>query len=247
MKAVVLAGGRGTRLAPYTTVLPKPLVPVGEVPILEIVLRQLIAAGITDVTLSLGHLAELIQAFLSQRKALADRLNLSFLVEDEPLGTAGPLRRIEGLDSTFLVMNGDVLTTLDFGRLIAFHREQGAALTIAGHQKCVKIDLGVLQLDAGGTRVEGYAEKPEHLYPVSMGVYVYEPRALAAIPPEGHYDFPELVLKLIAQGEAVACYRNDDIWLDIGRPSDHARAGEVFAAHRDAFRMADLSGRTGGA
>jgi NDP-sugar pyrophosphorylase family protein len=240
MKAVILAGGRGTRLAPYTMVLPKPLVPVGDIPILEILLRQLIAAGITDVTLSIGHLADLIRAFFTHHTRLTSRLDLHFVVEEEPKGTAGPLTQVPGLAETFLVMNGDILTTLDFHKLIAFHREQRAILTIAGHRKKVTIDLGVMQLDPAGCRVLGYIEKPDQEYPVSMGIYVYEPRALDYIPRGRYFDFPSLVLTLLAQKEKVACYRSDDIWLDIGRPADYENAREVFEQRREEFRLADL-------
>jgi NDP-mannose synthase len=240
MKAVILAGGRGTRLAPYTVIFPKPLVPVGDMPILEILLRQLIAAGITDVTLSIGHLADLIRAFFTHHAKLTSQLDLRFVVEEEPTGTAGPLTQVPGLAETFLVMNGDVLTTLDFDKLIAFHREQKAILTIAGHIKKVKLDLGVMQLDSAGCRVLDYIEKPDQEYPVSMGIYVYEPRALDYIPRGRYFDFPSLVLALLAQKEKVACYRSDDLWLDIGRPADYENAQEVFVQHRKEFRLADL-------
>ena len=239
MRAVILAGGRGTRLAPYTTVLPKPLVPVGEMPILEIILRQLVGAGFTAATLAVGYLAELIQAFFINHKTLSDRIEMDYFVEEQPMGTAGALTKIQGLNETFLVMNGDVLSTLDFNKLIAFHKEQKAILTIAGYQKKVKIDLGVLEFDSTGELVTGYNEKPEYVYPVSMGFYVYEPEAIGYIPPNQYFDFPDLVLKLIGAGQKVACYKNNDIWLDIGRPEDHAQAQEIFETHRSEFRLAE--------
>jgi NDP-sugar pyrophosphorylase family protein len=235
MKAVILAGGKGTRLAPYTSVLPKPLVPVGEMPILEIVVRQLIAAGFDEIVITLGHLGELIRAFFLAQKRLSAQVRIRFVQEEEPTGTAGSLTLVPGLDETFLAMNGDVLTSLDYRRLLAFHREHGAALTIAGYRKEVRIDLGVLELDAAGTRVQGYVEKPRFEYPVSMGVYVYEPRALAHIPRDAYFDFPSLVLKLLEAGESVACYPSEDLWLDIGRPDDHAQAQRLFEERRQAF------------
>ena len=197
MKAVILAGGRGTRLAPYTTVLPKPLVPVGNIPILEVIIRQLIASGFDSATLTLGHLGELIRAYFAAQKTLSRQINLQFVDEEQPTGTAGSLRLIPDLPDTFLVMNGDVLTTLDYPSLINFHRESGAWLTIASHQKQVNLDLGVLQLQGG--EVVGYIEKPQYVYPVSMGIYVYDRRALEYIPPNQHFDLPELVLQLLAQ------------------------------------------------
>jgi NDP-mannose synthase len=240
MKAVILAGGRGTRLAPYTTVFPKPLVPVGDMPILEIVIRQLVAAGFTQVTLSLGYLGELIKAFFAAHKRLASMIDIQFVEEEQPTGTAGSLSLVPGLDKTFLVMNGDVLTTIDFKALIEYHRNSNALLTIAGHRKQVKIDLGVLELDENSGLVRGYIEKPEYTYPVSMGVYVYEPRALKFIPNNKYLDFPSLVLKLLEAGEKVACYESDSIWLDIGRPEDYSQAQQVFEQQCDAFRIAEL-------
>ena len=239
MKAVILAGGRGTRLKPYTTVLPKPLVPVGNMPILEIIIRQLIAAEFTSVTLAVGYLGELIQAFFTNHKKLSSIIDIQYVAEEQPMGTAGPLKKVPNLEETFLVMNGDVLSTIDINKLITFHQEQSAILTIAGYQKKVKIDLGVLNLDSSGRIVIGYDEKPEHIYPVSMGFYVYEPEALDYIPPNQYFDFPELVLKLIESGKKVVCYQNNDIWLDIGRPEDHALAQEVFELHRKQFRLAE--------
>lgn len=235
MKAVILAGGRGTRLAPYTTVLPKPLVPVGDMPILEIVIRQLIRAGFTAITLSIGYLGELIRAFIMARGDLLKAVDISFVEEEKPRGTAGSLALVPDLTSTFLVMNGDILTTMDYRALVAYHKKSGAALTIAGYEKRVKIDLGVLELDARTDQVRGYIEKPEHVYPVSMGVYVYEPEALNHIPKGEYFDFPDLVLRLLAGGKKVACFRSDSIWLDIGRHEDCALAQEVFEKHRQEF------------
>ncbi|MFZ1072653.1 MAG: sugar phosphate nucleotidyltransferase [Verrucomicrobiia bacterium] len=236
MKAVILAGGRGTRLAPYTTVLPKPLVPVGNIPILEVIIRQLIASGFDSVTLTLGHLGELIRAFFAAQKTLSSQIELQFVDEEQPTGTAGSLRLVPNLPDTFLVMNGDVLTTLDFPRLINFHRESGAWLTIASHRKQVNVDLGVMQIQDG--EVTGYIEKPQYVYPVSMGIYVYDRRALEYIPPNRHFDFPELVLQLLAQKKKVACFESDAIWLDIGRREDYAAAQDVFDQNQDQFRMA---------
>jgi NDP-sugar pyrophosphorylase family protein len=239
MKAIILAGGRGTRLAPYTTVFPKPLVPVGNMPILEIIIRQLIAAGFSSITLSLGYLGELIQAFFAHHKKLAQMIDIEFVAEEQPMGTAGSLTLIPNLIETFVVMNGDILTTLDYNALIKHHRQSDAILTIAGHRKRVKIDLGVLKLGEKTHYVCGYTEKPAYDYTVSMGVYVYEPRVIQLIPENSYFDFPSLVLSVLAKGEKVSCYENDDLWLDIGRPEDYAHAQEIFEARRDAFRLAE--------
>ena len=237
MKAVILAGGRGTRLAPYTAVLPKPLVPIGDIPILEVIIRQLIASGFTSVTLTLGHLGELIRAYFAARKALTSRIDFQFVDEEQPTGTAGSLRLVNDLPETFLVMNGDVLTTIDYQKLWDFHRASGALVTIAGHQKPVNIDLGVLRLRDG--EVIDYIEKPRYVYPVSMGVYVYDRRALEYIPAGERFDFPDLVLKLIANRKKVACFESEAIWLDIGRREDYAEAQEIFEKNQPLFRMAE--------
>ena len=238
MNAVILAGGRGTRLAPYTAVLPKPLVPIGERPIIEVIIRQLVASGFTGITVTLGYLGELIRAYFAAHRSLARRVDLRFVDEERPTGTAGSLRLVPDLPETFLVMNGDVLTTLDFVRLMRFHRERGAILTIAGHRKRVELDLGVLELGADGD-VVGYDEKPHWVYTVSTGIYVYDRRALAHIPPDRHFDLPELVLALLAAGQRVACFESDDLWLDIGRRDDYEAAREVFDRERHRFRLAD--------
>jgi NDP-sugar pyrophosphorylase family protein len=232
MKAVVLAGGKGTRLAPYTNILPKPLMPIGDMPILEVMLKQMKRAGITDVVLTVGHLANLLRTFFMDGQQWG--MNISYSYEEKPLGTAGPLSLIGGLDNTFLVTNGDVLTTLDFRELIAFHKAQGGIATIAVHKRQVKIDLGVVQSDSH-QRIIGYIEKPTYDYTVSMGIYVFEPRVLEFIPFNLYLDFPELVLKLIAAGEKVVGYLFDGYWMDLGRPDDYAQAIEDFASMQEQF------------
>ena len=222
MRAVILAGGLGMRLRPYTTILPKPLLPIGDRPILEIILRQLARAGFTDVDLCVGHLGELIRVYFSEGTRMPDGLALDWHWEpDAPLGTAGALRIVPGLDGSFLAMNGDILTTLDYAALMAFHRERGAALTIAMHAKRVDIDLGVLETE--GAAVTAYREKPTLHYDVSMGVYAYDARALAHLP-EGPCPFPDLVWRLLAAGEDVAAYRSDALWYDIGTFAEYERA-----------------------
>ncbi len=230
MKAVVLAGGKGTRLAPYTKILPKPLMPIGDMPILEILLRQMKKAGVDEVILTVGHLAELLKAFFQDGRRLGLKIRYSF--EEQPLGTAGPLSLIEGLDDTFLITNGDVLTTLDLRALIASHRQSGAAATIATHARQVKVDLGVIQFD-GDHEIIGYLEKPRYDFFVSMGIYVFEPRVLEYIPHNTYLDFPDLVLKLIAAGERVKGYPFEGYWQDLGRPDDYEQAVQDFDALRE--------------
>lgn len=221
MRAVILAGGLGTRLRPYTTIIPKPLVPVGDRAILEHIFGRLALAGVNVVELCVGHLGGLIQAYLSQFAKVPDGLAVHYHWEDEPLGTAGALGIVPDLGETFIALNGDVLTDLDYRALLDMHRQSDAALTIAMQCKQVHIDLGVIE-SAGGI-VTGYREKPTLDYSVSMGIYVYEPRALEYLP-SGPCQFPDLVLRLLAANERVAAYPSDAAWYDIGTPIEYERA-----------------------
>jgi len=230
MKAVVLAGGKGARLAPYTRILPKPLMPIGDMPILEILLRQMQRAGINEVILTAGYLGELLRAFFQNGERLGLQIEYSF--EEKPLGTAGPLSLVANrLEDTFLVTNGDVLTTLDLGELIDAHRRSGAIASIASHSRQVKVDLGVLQFN-GSDELKGYIEKPTYDFCVSMGLYVFEPRVLEYIPHNQYLDFPDLVLKLIEDNQRVIGHQFTGYWQDLGRPDDYEQAIQDFDALR---------------
>jgi NDP-mannose synthase len=221
MKAVVLAGGRGTRLAPYTSILPKPLMPVGERSILEIVAEQLEEAGIVDVNFCVGYLSHLIQAVFDNRQN--GHVNITYVREHDALGTAAPLRLVEDLDDAFLVMNGDVLTTLDYRDLVRYHREQDNVMTIATHERAIKVDYGLVHLD-DRSRIRAFEEKPEIVSSVSMGIYVMEPVVLDYIPEGRHFDFPDLVYALLEAGLPIGGYRYEGLWFDIGRHDDYERA-----------------------
>jgi NDP-sugar pyrophosphorylase family protein len=234
LRAIILAGGKGARLRPFTVNFPKPLVPLGDTPVLEVLIRRLIQYGITDITLTLGHLAELVKAYFDHRRGLLEEITLRYVEEEEPTGTAGSLALVPGIEDTFLVMNGDLLTNLDFDALVQFHHEQKAILTIATHTRRVKIDLGVLELN-GDYQVTHYMEKPETTYRVSMGIYVYDPAVLKYIEPGKYLDFPDLVLRLLEKGERVCAFPCDCLWLDIGRPDDYARAQELFSQNKEDF------------
>jgi NDP-sugar pyrophosphorylase family protein len=236
MKAVILAGGKGSRLAPYTKVIPKPLMPIGDMPILEVLLHQIKHAGVNEVILSVGHMASLLRAFFQEGEHMGMRIR--YIYENTPLGTTGPLALIEGLDETFFVMNGDVLTTLDFDDLLRFHRESQAQVTIAMFNREVRIDLGVMELN-NDHQVMGYIEKPTYHFQVSMGIYVFEPSVLKYIPSEQYFDFPTLVLRLIEAGEKVAGYPFDGYWQDLGRPDDYEQAILDFESMRDQFLKGD--------
>lgn len=225
MKAIILAGGKGSRLAPYTKILPKPLMPIGDMPILEVILRQLKCCGMDEVIITVGYLSQILCAFFQNGERLGIKISYSF--EDEPLGTAGPLSLIPELNETFLVANGDVLTTLDFRDLIQAHKRSGAVATIASHAREVKVDLGVIQFD-GSNQVAGYIEKPTYDFFVSMGIYIFEPRVLNYIPHNQYLDFPDLVLRLIEAGECVRGYIYDGYWQDLGRADDYEQAINDF-------------------
>lgn len=228
-RAVILAGGKGSRLSPFTTVIPKPLLPIGDRAILELVVAQLRDLGFTDITLAVGYLAHLVRAVIGDGSQHGVRI--TYQEEREPLGTVGPLATTEGLDSTFLVMNGDVLTALNYRELMDAHRAAGNVLTIASHRRIVHTDYGVLHLgeEAGETKlVAGFEEKPEIPFTVSMGVYVMEPRALDLIEPETPLDLPDLVERLLEAELPVGSYLYDGFWLDIGRHEDYERAVSEF-------------------
>lgn len=228
-RAVILAGGMGTRLSPFTSVLPKPLMPIGDRAILELVVDQLAEHGFREITFCVGYLSHLIRAVFD---ATADRrARIDYVLEERALGTAGPLRRVPDLGDTFLVMNGDVLTTIDYADLIRAHKAAGNVITIAAHERTIKVDYGVLELDArhGDSRlVTGYIEKPEVESQVSMGIYVVEPSALGFIPQDEFFDFPDLVLALLEAGEPVGAYVFDGLWFDIGRIDDYHLANAAW-------------------
>lgn len=229
MKAVILAGGRGKRLAPYTTVLPKPMMPLGEGPVLEVLIHALKARGFDEFVLAVGYMHGLIRAYFGDGEALGVKIRYS--LEDQPLGTAGPISLIDGLDETFLVINGDVLSTLPIDRLLSFHRGHDGLATVAVSHRVQKIDYGVINLE--GQLIREYVEKPSHDYKVSMGIYVFDPGILEWIPRGKHLDFPDLINHLLAAGEKVRAYVSADYWLDIGRPDDYARAQEQFESVKE--------------
>ena len=231
MRAVILAGGKGTRLAPYTTVFPKPLMPIDEMPILEIVLRQLAHHGIRDITLAVGYLAELLMAYCGDGTRFGVKLDYSR--EEMPLGTAGPVSLIPNLNETFLVMNGDLLTTIDYSAMWKYHKHRGAIATLASYNREVKIDLGVIESDQGW--VKDYIEKPVYRYAVSTGIYVFEPAVLKYLEKGKHLDLPELVLRLVRADQKVNIYNFEGYWLDIGRHDDYDSAMQEFSAHRNEF------------
>ncbi len=224
-RAVILAGGKGTRLRPYTTVLPKPLMPIGDYPILEVVVRQLVRHGFDRITMAVNQQAELIRAFCGDGSKW--KTTIDYSLEPSPLGTMGPLRLIPDLPKNFLVMNGDILTDLDYAAFHDEHVTAGALFTISSHRRRQDIDYGVLVTNDAG-RLTGFQEKPTNEYEVSMGVYMVSRRAVDFIAEGRPYGFDALMLDFLEAKEHVAVRRFEGYWLDIGRPDDCARAVEEF-------------------
>lgn len=231
-RVVILAGGKGTRLKPYTAVFPKPLMPLGEMPILEIVLRQLKSSGFEKITLSVNHKANLIQTFFGDGSQFG--LRIHYCVEEKPFGTAGSLSIIEDLTDPFLVMNGDLLTTIDYVAMVRAHIDSGAIATIGAFHRKVKIDFGVLGTNRKG-ELQDYREKPTFKYLVSMGINVFNRSVLKFIPRGQYLDIPTLMMNLRDAGKIVMTYRSNCEWLDIGRLDDYEAAIEIFEQSRDKY------------
>lgn len=231
VKAILLAGGKGTRLRPLTAVFPKPLVPLGHKPIIEVLLSKLKNSGLTDITISTGYLAGLVMAICGDGSKFG--VNIDYIGEDEPLGTAGPISLVENLTEDFVVMNGDLLTTLNFKKMIAYHREQEADVTIGIHRREVKIDFGVVDTEDGVFK--GFREKPTFNFDVSMGFNILSKRILKYVEKNKYLDMPDLILKVHENGGKIGCYYEDCYWLDIGRMDDYAQAQIDFAENEAEF------------
>jgi NDP-mannose synthase len=234
MKAIVMAGGKGSRLYPYSATLPKPLMPLGDIPILELLIRQLRHAGITDVIIAVNHLRHLIEAFFGDGKRFG--VNIQYSLEETPLGTAGPMGAVlDRLGDDFLLMNGDLLTSLNFQQMIEAHKATRADATIGVFERELKIEFGLIETDAD-MRMVNYLEKPSHKHLVSMGVYVLRNAAVRPFVKAGErLDMPDLVLSMMRSGLQVRCHRQDCVWLDIGRPEDFATAQRLIEAEPQVF------------
>jgi len=231
-RAIILAGGQGTRLRPYTVVLPKPLMPIGEFPILEVIVKQLARHGFTHITMAVNHQAEIIKAFFSDGSKLG--VSIDYSLEDKPLGTMGPLTLIKDLPENFLVMNGDILTDLDYTGLFNFHLKNNSIFTISSHRREQQVDYGVLKRDKNG-RLTNFKEKPRHRYEVSMGIYMVNRKVLDIIPAGAPYGFDTLMLALIATDRHPLVRPFGGYWLDIGRPDDYMLAIDEFEKMKPRF------------
>ncbi len=225
MIAVIQAGGQGARLKPYTLVLPKPLMPVGGLPVIEMLLKWLRRNGIHKAYITTGYLGHLIRSLCGNGEQWD--IELAYSVEPEPLGTVGALQLLsEYLDETFLVLNGDLITDLNLRAFYEFHKRNSGLLSIAVTDKNVRVDLGVLETE--GDQVADFKEKPSYRFQVSMGVYLMEPEILKFIPKGVPFGFDDLMLNMLDQSVPVYVYRHQGAWMDIGRPEDFQRAQELF-------------------
>lgn len=224
MQTIILAGGRGSRLDPYTRILPKPLFPIGDKPIAAILVHQLQSAGVDEIIMCLGYLADLIRLYFQDGNQFG--VPIRYSVETDPLGTAGPLRLVNDLEDDFLVVNGDELTTLDFRALYEHHVAMKADMTVAVHKKSVYSSFGVLEIKDG--QVTAYSEKPTLNYWASMGIYVFNKRILSLIPEKERFDMPDLVQRLLSEHAQVVSFESQDLWFDIGTMADLEKAKEEF-------------------
>jgi NDP-sugar pyrophosphorylase family protein len=231
-RAVILAGGIGSRLRPYTVVLPKPLMPIGEYPILEVVLRQLIKNNFDHITIAVNHQADLIKAFFQNGSKW--NIKIDYSMEDKPLSTMGPLKLIEDLPENFLVMNGDVLTDLDYAQLYTDHVHNNQLFTVSAFQREEKIDYGVLGIDSNNL-LQNFQEKPVYSFTVSMGIYIINKKVLDIIPHNQPYGFDNLMHDMLQKKQPVNVTIYKGYWLDIGRADDYHQAIDTFAKLKDKF------------
>lgn len=227
-----MAGGVGRRLAPYTSVLPKPLMPLTDRPIIDVILRQLEHAGIESVQICVGHLGSLIESWIRQQPGYD--VPISFVYEDEPLGTAGALAMIDGLEGTFLAMNGDILTSLSFADLVRRHEESKALATVSIKERTVEVEYGVVHVDADG-HIERLEEKPTISFTVSMGVYAFDAAIVELIARGERVDFPDLLVRAMSSGNLVSTYRYEGYWRDIGSRDDYTAAIADFEEAPERF------------
>lgn len=232
MQAVILAGGKGSRLRPYTKILPKPLVPLDDLPIAEIIIRQLKIHGFNNIVISTGHLAELIETYFGDGRRWG--VHIQYVHEKKPLGTAGALKLINQLADDFLVINGDTLTTVNFKKLITFHKSKKATATIVVKERVIKTDFGVIKQDKDGRFVD-YIEKPEHRSFVSTGINIFNKKCQKFIKRNESIGMPKLMLRMKALKQPIYCYKTEDIWLDLGRLDDLEKAQEVFRSNKKKF------------
>jgi len=232
VQAVILAGGKGSRLRPYTKVLPKPLVPLDDFPIAEIIIRQLKHYGLKNIVISTGHLAELIETYFGDGRRWGVRIQ--YVRESKALGTAGALKLVKQLADQFLVINGDTLTSVNFKKLMALHKVKKSMATIVVRERVVKTDFGVIEHDRKNMFLD-YIEKPEHRSVVSTGINVLNRECQDFIKRNESLGMPELMLRIKASKKPIYCHKTKEIWLDLGRSDDLEKAHGVFRRNKKKF------------
>jgi len=231
-RAVILAGGKGTRLRPYTVVLPKPLMPIGDYPILEVIVKQLVQHGFTHISMAVNHQADIIKAFFGNGSKWGIKIDYS--LEDKPLGTMGPLKILKDLPNDFLVMNGDILTDLNYSDFFEYHRRKQNIFTVSSFRRDLRSEYGILEMD-DENKLVGFREKPVITFEVSMGVYMVNRDALNYIPVKEAYGFDHLMLHLIATNRPASVKAHNGYWLDVGRPDDYIQAIDEFEKYTEIF------------
>ena len=231
-RAIILAGGKGTRLRPYTVVLPKPLMPIGDYPILEIIVRQLASAGFDHITMTVNHQADLIKTFFGDGEKWGVKIDYS--LEDKPLSTMGPLSLIDDLPDNFLVMNGDILTDLNYADFYEHHVNAGNIFTVSSYVRETVNLYGVLEIDEN-QKLTDFKEKPVTRFEVSMGIYMLNKDVLQFIPHNEAYGFDTLMLDMIAANKNASVRQFNGYWLDIGRPDDYMQAIDEFEKKQVSF------------
>ena len=231
-RAIILCGGKGTRLKPYTVVLPKPLMPIGDYPIIEVIIRQLKTFGFKRITLAVNHQADIFKAFFGDGKKWG--LDIDYILEKNSLGTMGPLSLINDLEEDFLVMNGDILSDIDFGECYEIHRKTKSIFSISSYKRRQLIDFGVLE-KSDSNILKSFKEKPEFEFEVSMGIYMVNREVKKYIPKNTFYGFDNLMLQLLQEKKEVKLIEHKGSWLDIGRPDDYLMAAKIFNENKDKF------------
>lgn len=233
MQAILMAGGKGTRLRPFTNILPKALVPIGEISILEMVLQQLHRNGFEKIIIAVGHKAELIMAVIGNGSRFG--LDIKYHYEDKPLGTIGALADLDGLEDNFLVMNGDICTNMSFGAFYQAHIESSAVGTVGTYRRFEKMELGILTLDEKNWKIIGFQEKPTYEFLVAIGVNAFNKSILEFIPKGEFFGFDDLMAKIIEEDIDVRAFPFNGIWHDIGRVDDYEKMLKEFADNPNAY------------
>jgi NDP-sugar pyrophosphorylase family protein len=236
MQAIILAGGKGTRLKPYTLVFPKPMLPVGGIPIIDTLIRQLSYFGFTDITISLGYMGGYVKMYFEDDSNKPEGVTINYVNEDQPLGTSGPVALVDNLEEDFLVINGDILSTFDYRKFFDFHKERKADLTIAVGVKEIKMNLGVVEFE-NGYRIKDFREKPTYTFYDNMGIYIYNRDILNFIEKNKRLDVNDLVLELLDKNRNVCGYISEEpyYWIDVGEHADYEKANEEFQKRRNQF------------